>query len=833
MADTGNPEDLVSQVTVTGTEESLAKLDAYAAGGSKAFDKLNAAAAASATGVAAAGAAIDTAGKKGAAGFQALGNASTISRDLPGKIKDIENAVSNLTSKFPQLTQAVGRFSQRLALVGVAAVALGVKLATSASATAKAVDGQSDSLQKQTDAQIEANNSSLAAEIQQINFASTLRKLNQDLVTGKIAYSDYAAQLRQLQADQREQIRVSNEVAAAQARVKDENDRLTKSLKDRQAYQLLIDTMGGPLLTSMTSFGRQIQAVKRDFIDSFGPGAAGLIDTISATVSNNAQAIGKFFATASKSLDTLLKNNGPQIQRLLENIGTAASSVFIGIINAAPGLIDFFNNALVPAIGKIATAFNGLASVINFVFGTKLTGGSLVLIAILAQITGSIKLLFVLLRSGGAIFKAFISVIEAVGLALAEAFGFKSLATVTKLGAVVAKSSGPFKLFLGVLRTIIPTVTLLGEALAAALGIGLGPAIIIIGVLTAALIFMLTRVDWKAFGAAAAQAIISIIAFLGQLLQGAVNIAKGIIAGFIAVVAFFNQVGSDIGAAFDAVWAAVLAGASAAVGAIIAAWAGIVGVFSAITTAVGAFFAGLWAIIVQTATVAVTALETAWNVIAKNVTDIFSVVIAFFQGIPAILQVVWDAIKLAIVNAFTTAVDAVKAVFADLLASAKQFLQPIIDLLTKIGQLAGIVPSTGVSGGAAPQGLAGGGAVRGPGSSTADLIPAWLSNNEWVIKAQSVAKYGSAFMRAINDGTFRMPRFSAGGLVNAVPRVAYATGGEVIPPKLRPLSFSIFGEQFNGLMAPEDVGQRLTKFAVARQNKSAGRKPAWLGRGRN
>lgn len=51
-------------------------------------------------------------------------------------------------------------------------------------------------------------------------------------------------------------------------------------------------------------------------------------------------------------------------------------------------------------------------------------------------------------------------------------------------------------------------------------------------------------------------------------------------------------------------------------------------------------------------------------------------------------------------------------------------------------------------------GFPSGGAVRGPGSGTSDSIPAMLSNGEYVIRASSAAKYGRAFLDAVNSGTY-------------------------------------------------------------------------------
>src|SRR5690606_15422601 len=48
------------------------------------------------------------------------------------------------------------------------------------------------------------------------------------------------------------------------------------------------------------------------------------------------------------------------------------------------------------------------------------------------------------------------------------------------------------------------------------------------------------------------------------------------------------------------------------------------------------------------------------------------------------------------------------------------------------------------------------GPVSGPGGPRDDLVPAMLSNGEYVVKASSVDKYGLAFMDALNSGHLPM-----------------------------------------------------------------------------
>lgn len=58
-----------------------------------------------------------------------------------------------------------------------------------------------------------------------------------------------------------------------------------------------------------------------------------------------------------------------------------------------------------------------------------------------------------------------------------------------------------------------------------------------------------------------------------------------------------------------------------------------------------------------------------------------------------------------------------------------------------------------------------GGLIRGPGTETSDSIPVMLSNNEFVMRAAAVKKFGIEFMNQINAGF--LPKFAAGGYVSA------------------------------------------------------------------
>ncbi|MGW8387551.1 hypothetical protein ACWGMW_03095 [Streptomyces albidoflavus] len=67
-------------------------------------------------------------------------------------------------------------------------------------------------------------------------------------------------------------------------------------------------------------------------------------------------------------------------------------------------------------------------------------------------------------------------------------------------------------------------------------------------------------------------------------------------------------------------------------------------------------------------------------------------------------------------------------------------------------------------------GYPGGGLIEGPGSGTSDSIIARVSNGEFVVRARSVARYGVAFLRAINEGRLGMSQALSGGAMGGAGR---------------------------------------------------------------
>lgn len=107
--------------------------------------------------------------------------------------------------------------------------------------------------------------------------------------------------------------------------------------------------------------------------------------------------------------------------------------------------------------------------------------------------------------------------------------------------------------------------------------------------------------------------------------------------------------------------------------------------------------------------------------------------------------------------------------------------QALLALRGIFGAAGGSAGVFGVDGGSAGGVVtaASGGLIRGPGTSTSDSIPAWLSDNEYVVRARAVKHYGPGMLDAINN--MRVPRsarrFRDGGLVASPPRPSNPAAG--------------------------------------------------------
>ncbi len=164
----------------------------------------------------------------------------------------------------------------------------------------------------------------------------------------------------------------------------------------------------------------------------------------------------------------------------------------------------------------------------------------------------------------------------------------------------------------------------------------------------------------------------------------------------------------------------------------------------------------------------------------------------------------------------------------DALTRAIQSVNQLANSLASLPSLKDYSGSnTGQAGMASSGGFAGGGFVLGPGTSTSDSIPAWLSTGEFVVRAAAVQKYGLDLFRRLNGMTVNTPktfspRFAMGGLVSPSSLSSAQSSG-------RPLVLQIDGKSFGGLSGPPGVVNALEKHVTQRRLSSTTKTaPSWV-----
>lgn len=259
----------------------------------------------------------------------------------------------------------------------------------------------------------------------------------------------------------------------------------------------------------------------------------------------------------------------------------------------------------------------------------------------------------------------------------------------------------------------------------------------------------------------------------------------------------------------------------------IVAWLAYSGRLTAAWNAVAAFFTSLWEGIKTNASTTLETIQNAWNGLLDFFKNLPSKITGYVSG-------VWESIK----SGASKAVDYVVGIWNGIVGKVanvfNQIKQMAIDTWNAIPEgLRNLFSSGGAVGGPASGGAvaaAGGGHIRGPGTSRSDSIPAWLSDGEFVQRTAAVRKYGVGFMRMINNLQFPTDwaqRFAGGGLVGlgVSPVLKLADGGAASGMR-NVLNLTLDNETFNGLQVPDDTFNKLKKHAV--KKSMSPRKPNWF-----
>lgn len=218
---------------------------------------------------------------------------------------------------------------------------------------------------------------------------------------------------------------------------------------------------------------------------------------------------------------------------------------------------------------------------------------------------------------------------------------------------------------------------------------------------------------------------------------------------------------------------------------------------------------------------------------AKSIVDAFKSipgkVIEFFKGLVSDFFALLAQMEDRAAAAATDIKDVFIQGFQDIWTKVKSVVEDIkawlADLIDRAARAALALVGLGGGGpvGAAPS-LAGGGSVRGPGTSTSDSVPIWGSDGEFMVQAKAVRHFGVGFMQRLN--AMQMPRFAMGGLI--APALSFAGGGLVHEDRastpIAAVNLHLGGRQFP-LVGPQQVIDDLMIAVRQSSLASAGKAP--------
>ena len=115
----------------------------------------------------------------------------------------------------------------------------------------------------------------------------------------------------------------------------------------------------------------------------------------------------------------------------------------------------------------------------------------------------------------------------------------------------------------------------------------------------------------------------------------------------------------------------------------------------------------------------------------------------------------WTVFTSSITDIGATIKDSLVTAFDESVAYLKEKIGNVFNIFGASEQRAAAVIEDSTYSKAGGVAAASGGYISGPGGSRDDLIPAMLSNGEFVIQASAVRKFGRGFLSAINQGTLR------------------------------------------------------------------------------
>lgn len=363
-------DNLVSNIEIGGVDKSISDLDRLANAGERAFNKLGEAAKSAGGDVGSAGDQID----------KSVG-------DISKRLENIHASASNVGSALGGLITGFVKFGAGVttAFTGAQAAISGFVLGVSKlTAAARGATVNSNEFFRE---QRKLTQQNLRAEQASIQYASSLRKLRNDLSSSRITYAQYSDAVQRLKEDFREQQRVQEETAAVQNEMVKQQEKLRTASQQRDAQLRLEIALGQEAAQSLIRLGAATERVQFAFRDAFSPAFATLFDAIGEQIERNMPAIQAFADRLGTAFSKFIDDNKDKLPALFE-----------ALMQTISALGDVIVNVIVPAFQMLQSTAGSVATIINTLFGTDITGGAVLAALAVAKVTNAFGLLLSAVR---------------------------------------------------------------------------------------------------------------------------------------------------------------------------------------------------------------------------------------------------------------------------------------------------------------------------------------------------------------------------------------------------------------------------------------------------
>lgn len=212
------------------------------------------------------------------------------------------------------------------------------------------------------------------------------KQLSRSYAQGKTSLEDYTTGLQELEEQRKQSIQSALAQQAAEDAARERALKAQAKLRQDQAFDQVADKVGNQAASAFLRLGTVIDQVANKIKQTLGPVLADIANGITKAIQENMPAIEAFIGEIKAAILPLGKDIPTAFRDALPGIKEFILSMVEGV------------KLVVTVVKGLLVVFNGIAAVINTVFGTKFTGAALLAATAILSMSGALTILLPLLK---------------------------------------------------------------------------------------------------------------------------------------------------------------------------------------------------------------------------------------------------------------------------------------------------------------------------------------------------------------------------------------------------------------------------------------------------